>query len=129
MRVGIDLLSISRFARIASHPRYRALVFTAEELADAPASPRGNERLAGRFCAKEAVAKVLGRGLGQGLGWRDIAIVPDRWGRPSAVLHGRARRLADDADVGPLEVSISHLGDLVVCVAAAGSISHQTGGA
>lgn len=121
MRMGIDLLSISRFSRIARHHRYRTLVFTAAELQDAgdAESRRGAERLAGRFCAKEATAKVLGRGLGQGLGWRDIQITSDRWGAPRVTLLGRARRIAAEAGIGAIEMSISHYEDLVVCVAAA----------
>ncbi|WP_353942647.1 holo-ACP synthase [Streptomyces sp. HUAS MG91] len=120
MRVGVDLLSIERFSRVARHPRYRTLVFTESELAEADAlsGPRTVERLAGRFCAKEATAKVLGRGLGQGLGWRDIEIVGDRWGAPKVTLRGRARRIADEADIDRVEMSLSHEGDFVVCVAA-----------
>lgn len=121
MRLGVDLLSISRFSRIAAHHRYRTLVFTPAELDDAgPASsPRAAERLAGRFCAKEATAKVLGRGLGQGLGWRDIEITSDRWGAPQVTLLGRARGIADAAGIGRIEMTVSHHGDMVVCVAAA----------
>ncbi|MER6033400.1 holo-ACP synthase [Streptomyces sp. NPDC001835] len=120
MKIGIDLLSISRFKRIAEHARYRTLVFTEAELreADGLSGPRRAERLAGRFCAKEATAKVLGRGLGQGLGWRDIEITGDRWGAPQVTLRGRARRLADARRIHRIEMSVSHHGDLVVCVAA-----------
>jgi holo-[acyl-carrier protein] synthase len=121
MRLGVDLLSISRFSRIAQHRRYRTLVFTPAELDEAEqvSGPRRAERLAGRFCAKEATAKVLGRGLGQGLGWRDIEITSDRWGAPEVALRGGARLLADAAGIGRIEMSLSHHGDFVVCVAAA----------
>jgi len=64
MRIGVDLMSVSRFARVAEHPRYRTLVFTERELAEAGqlGSARSVERLAGRFCVKEATCKLLGRG-------------------------------------------------------------------
>jgi holo-[acyl-carrier protein] synthase len=121
MRIGVDLISVSRFAKVAAHKRYRTVVFTAAELAEADtmAEPRCTERLAGRFCAKEAVAKALGRGFGQGLSWRDIEVTADDWGAPTVALHRGARRVADEAGVRAVELSLTHHSDLVVCVATA----------
>src|SRR6201999_1853449 len=82
--VGVDVLLISRFERVARHPRYRRVLFTAAELAEADGlgERRAVERLAGRFCGKEAVGKLLGRGFGQGLGWRNIEVTAGPWGAP-----------------------------------------------
>ncbi|HEY0495436.1 MAG TPA: holo-ACP synthase [Kutzneria sp.] len=121
MKIAVDLLSVSRFSRVAEHRRYRGLVFTEAELAQAgePGTARHAERLAGRFCVKEAVCKLLGRGFGQGLRWRDIEVIADEWGAPAVTLHGGAERLADAAGLGDVAVSITHQVDLVVAVAAA----------
>jgi holo-[acyl-carrier protein] synthase len=121
MRIGIDLLDMTRFARIAAHPTGRRLVFTAAELvrADALGEQRRHEYLAGRFCAKEAVAKVLGRGLGQGLVWRDIEVVGDAYGAPVVTVRGGALAIAIREGIDRIEVSLSHQGGLVVGVAVA----------
>lgn len=121
LRVGVDLMSVSRFARVAEHPRYRALVFTQRELDQAglPGSERCLERLAGRFCVKEATCKLLGRGFGQGLRWPDIEVGTDVWGAPAVALSGGARRLADGAGVREIAVTLAHQADLAVAVAAA----------
>lgn len=121
MRLGVDLLSVSRFTPIAEHRRYRTLVFTEAELAQAgqPGTPRHAERLAGRFCVKEATCKLLGRGFGQGVRWRDIEVTADSWGAPRVTLYGGARQLADRAGLGDIAVSLTHQVDLVVAVAAA----------
>lgn len=121
MRIGVDLMSVSRFARVAEHHRYRALVFTELELSEAGqlGSQRYLERLAGRFCVKEATCKLLGRGFGQGLRWRDIEVGTDVWGAPAVVLSGGARRLADEAGLHQIAVSLAHQVDLVVAVAVA----------
>ncbi|MFC8453505.1 holo-ACP synthase [Kitasatospora sp. NPDC057223] len=121
MRVGIDLLEIARFARIAAHPAGRRIVFSVTELAhaDALGAVRRTEYLAGRFCAKEATAKALGRGLGQGLGWRDIEVLGDAHGAPQVRLGGGARKVAEQAGIGRIDLSLSHQGGLVVCVAIA----------
>ena len=117
----MDLMSVSRFARVAEHHRYRGLVFTERELSQAGqiGSERYLERLAGRFCVKEATCKLLGRGFGQGLRWRDIEVTTDEWGAPGVTLSGGALRLADQAGLGDIAVSITHQVDLVVAVAAA----------
>jgi holo-[acyl-carrier protein] synthase len=121
MKIGIDLVDIARFARIAAHPVGRRLVFTAAELvrADTLGGQRRSEYLAGRFCAKEAVAKALGRGLGQGLVWRDIEVVGDTYGAPAVTVRGGALEVATRERIEHIEVSLSHQGGLVVCVAVA----------
>lgn len=121
MKIGVDLLSVSRFTRIAEHHRYRSLVFTEAELADAGeiGSPRHAERLAGRFCVKEATCKLLGRGFGQGLRWRDIEVTSDAWGAPVVALSGGAAELAESRGFGDIAVTLTHQVDLVVAVAAA----------
>lgn len=121
MRLGVDLLDIARFARIAARPRGLRLAFTAAELAEAEdlGDQRRAEFLAGRFCAKEATAKALGRGLGQGLSWRDIEVLRDGFGAPRVVLGGGARSVAEQYGVHVVEVSLSHQGGWVVAVALA----------
>jgi len=119
MRIGVDLMSVSRFARVAEHPRYRTLVFTERELAEAgqAGSARRVERLAGRFCVKEATCKLIGRGFGQGLRWPDIEVCSDEWGAPAVRLSGGARRLAEEAGIDEIAVTLTHQVDLVVAVA------------
>jgi holo-[acyl-carrier protein] synthase len=121
VRIGVDLLSVSRFARVAGHPRYRAVLFTETELrqADGLGTARYLECLAGRFCVKEATCKVLRRGFGQGLRWRDIEVTTDRWGAPAVALSGGAQAIADAAGIAEVVVTITHQADLVIAVAAA----------
>ena len=121
MKIAVDLMSVSRFSRVAEHHRYRGLVFTEGELAQAgePGPARHTERLAGRFCVKEAVCKLLGRGFGQGLRWRDIEVIADEWGAPAVTLNGGARG-GRAARLGDIAVTITHQVDLVVAVAASG---------
>jgi holo-[acyl-carrier protein] synthase len=71
------------------------------------------ERLAGRFAAKEAVSKALGTGIRR-LRWRDIEILPNRRGRPTVYLHGKAAARAQEMGVTWLSVSITHTGELAI---------------
>ena len=98
--IGIDIIEIERIARAIERPRFRERVFTAAErdYCDACANA---ERYAGRFAAKEAVAKALGVGLN----WREVEILPSSGGPPVARLSGYA---AEKLAGRRLLLSISH---------------------
>ncbi len=73
--------------------------------------------LAGRWAAKEAVSKVLGLGV-RGVGWREIEILRTPRGQPVVKLHGRAEERRRSMGLGAMTVSISHIRELAVAVAA-----------
>lgn len=99
--IGIDIIEVERIARAIRRERFVARVFTPEEAAECRSRGRIGERFAGRFAAKEAVAKALGRSLN----WREVEIQVGPRGEPLAVLSGRAAELLGDRHV---RVSISH---------------------
>lgn len=70
--------------------------------------------LAGRFAAKEAVAKALGTGFSQKLSWLDIEIRNDAKGKPTAYLSTIAQELFGDLT---LHISISHTHHYATAVA------------
>nr|WP_206312770.1 holo-ACP synthase [Streptomyces sp. 196(2019)] len=75
---------------------------------------RRQEYLAGRFAAKEAVLKALGRGLFQGVAPRDILVGRAAGGAPHVELRGSAAEAAPGTTV---LISITHKGDAVAAVA------------
>lgn len=76
------------------------------------------ERIAGRFAAKEAILKALGCGLGGGVTWRQIEILPDENGAPRAQFTGAVARkmnaLSAPHGVTRCHLSISHDTDYAV---------------
>ena len=73
--VGIDLVELERVRRFGTE-RMAQRILTEGEKAYLPRSERRMlEFLAGRFAAKEAVAKAAGTGIGK-LGFQDIEIIP-----------------------------------------------------
>jgi len=83
-------------------------------------SDRWIEFTAGRFAAKEAVAKALGCGIGGVLGFQDIEILPEPGGRPVCRLSCSAfERLRLDPDRCVVHVTISHTRTMVSAVAIA----------
>jgi len=106
LRSGIDLIEIARLEEVrpAIRERFLARVYTPQELQDAGDS---NLHLAGRFAAKEAVAKALGCGIGP-ISWQEIEIRRGPAGEPELVLYGKARQMADELGLTSWSVSISH---------------------
>ncbi|MCB0073206.1 MAG: holo-ACP synthase [Caldilineaceae bacterium] len=109
LQTGVDSIEIARVrTAVAGHgDRFLTRVYTPRELTVC----RGRaESLAGRFAAKEAVAKALGTGIWRhGVCWTDIEI--DREpasGRPLLHLHGAAARRADALGLREWSLSISH---------------------
>jgi holo-[acyl-carrier protein] synthase len=106
LRTGVDLIEISRIEEvIARHGRhYLERIYTPAELEHCG---RRVESLAGRFAAKEAVAKALGCGIGD-VTWQEIEILGDEQNAPILKLYGTAERKARELGVSDWSISISH---------------------
>ena len=108
LQTGVDLIEIARVERaVARHGmRFTDRVFTGAEQALCQGR---TESLAGRFAAKEAVAKALGTGIWrEGIGWTDIEILRAESGAPQLCLHGAAARRAADWGLTTWSLSLSH---------------------
>jgi holo-[acyl-carrier protein] synthase len=106
IRSGVDLVEIGRLEGKDGplHQRFLERVFTPGELA---LTADNTASLAGRFAAKEAVAKALGTGIGL-VSWQDIEILRGSMGEPCLLLHGAAERIANELGLSSWSVSISH---------------------
>lgn len=106
---GVDLIEIARMREaIANHKeRFLNRIFTARELDENIRKP---ESLAGRFAAKEAVAKAFGSGIGD-VSWKEIEILRAESGQPQLVLHGAADEKARNLKIINWSISISHTHD------------------
>ena len=122
--VGVDAIEIARVTRALQRtPALADRLFTPTELAQSLSRGGAQRvaRLAGRFAAKEAVAKSLGTGV-VGFAFRDVEIVSAEWGEPAVVLAPPARAVADRLGVTRLHVSLSLTGSVAVAVALAESL-------
>lgn len=80
--IGTDLAEIERIRRTGVN-RLAERILSDEEKSEQPTHPgRMVEWLAGRFAAKEAVAKAAGTGIGGVVGFQDIRIQRDSQGKP-----------------------------------------------
>lgn len=98
--IGLDITEVFRFSRAIERPGMLERLF-AEAERDAP-----NERLAGRFAAKEALAKALG--APRGLVWTDVEVLAADSGQPYFVAHGSVKDRLDALKVRTVFLSITH---------------------
>jgi holo-[acyl-carrier protein] synthase len=111
--IGVDLIEVERIQKALedSHigSRFRARVFTEKEIQYCEKKRRGRyESYAGRFAAKEAVMKALGRGWGSKVSWIEIEVARARSGKPDIVLHGKTALFADTLEIRRWVLSITH---------------------
>lgn len=110
--LGSDIIEVERIeASIQRYgDRFLERLFTTAEQAYCNRFRDAARHYAGRFAAKEAIAKALGTGFGDQLSWLDIEILNDEQGKP--IPHLREGILK-----GTLELSISHCKAYALAVA------------
>ena len=106
LATGVDLIEIARIEVVISRQGKAWLerIFTPAEL---EYCGKRAESLAGRWAAKEAVAKALGSGIGD-ISWKEIEILGDEKKTPRLTLHGRAESKSKELGLTTWSVSISH---------------------
>ncbi len=118
--IGVDIIEVPRIRAALENPRtgarFRARVFTAEEMIYCGRRRNGHESFAARFAAKEAMMKALGRALE----WCEIEVVCTD-GPPTVRLHGRARERAEALGIRRISLSLSHTVDMAIAYVVAES--------
>ena len=114
--VGIDLIEVGRIKKAVEDPRigsrFRQRVYTQAEIQYCEKKYRGKyESYAGRFAAKEAVMKALGRGWGAKVRWLDIEVARARSGKPEILLHDKTAALCRGSNSRLLDCEHSRVAD------------------
>ncbi|MER6347310.1 holo-ACP synthase [Streptomyces sp. NPDC001595] len=114
--VGLDIVGRDELKGLVTRRWFLRYCYAPEEIEQARGlrKERRLEYLAGRFAAKEAVLKALGRGLLQGIAPRSIHIKRAADGSPRVELRDEAAKAAPHSSV---LVSITHKGTAVAAVA------------
>ncbi|NBH03206.1 holo-ACP synthase [Amycolatopsis sp. SID8362] len=118
-RIGIDVVPLSRVRELVgpdSGPALRRMLSPAELLNTSTPDGPDMAGIAGRLAAKEAVFKLFHVG-GQPVPWLSTEVLKDDGGWPVVRLSGRAARLAAEAGLGEIEISITHDDAYAIAVA------------
>jgi holo-[acyl-carrier protein] synthase len=107
---GIDLTEVSRIRDVISRhgTRFLSRIYTDREISYVEHKANRFERYAARFAAKEAAMKALGTGWRRGVHWKDFEVANLPSGRPTMLLHGAAKEIAEQLGVKQISVSLTH---------------------
>ncbi|MDA0803688.1 MAG: holo-ACP synthase [Planctomycetota bacterium] len=121
--IGTDLVDVARLqeARQRHGDAFDDRCFTAQERSYAALHrDGGDQQLAARFAAKEAVLKALGTGMRDQMAWTDIEVTLDQLGAPGIRLTGSVAAEAARQGLDSWCLSMSHLKDIAIAVVVAG---------
>lgn len=106
LATGVDLVEIERLESVIERfgDRFLNRIYTPRELEEVG---HNLSSLAGRFAAKEAVAKALGTGIGV-VRWQEIEILRGPERQPVLKLDGAAAELANKLALKRWSLSLSH---------------------
>lgn len=116
--IGTDIIEISRITKALENERFLLRCFTPREIEHFKSKGFRRESIAGGFCAKEAVAKAMGTGIGK-LSFQDIEIIRENNGKPIVVLSENGLDMAKKRGISSVFITISHCRDYATasCVA------------
>jgi len=114
--LGIDMVSIPEFENWLESKAFRRKVFTPEEQALCEGVANATERYAGKFAAKEAFMKAIGRGIRQEVWFTQIAVLNLDSGAPTIQASGAAEQACRDLKINHIHVSISHTEGMAVAI-------------
>lgn len=100
--IGTDILDIRRFERLYLNwgNRLVSRLFNKNEIPSYYSKKKFIQSLAGKFAAKEAISKAFGTGIGSVIGFKDIKILKNKNGAPTASI--------DNINDKVIHISISH---------------------
>ncbi len=114
--LGVDVCPVDRIDGVVERhgDLFLKRVFTEAELEYAGDNRVTTERLAARWAAKEATIKAL-RDT-KDLNWTDMEVLREEDGAPRLVLHGTAKKRADEMGVTRTLRTLTHAGGIAVAV-------------
>ena len=117
--IGIDIVEIKRLAKVTKRwgAGFLKKVYTERELAYANSKRFPQQHLAARFAAKEAIFKALGEVEKDFVGWKNIEILNDAYGKPVVIWHGTAEKVRKKRKLKSVVVSLSHTENYAVASA------------
>lgn len=105
--IGTDIIEVGRIhANLDQYgEKFLEKILTLDEILYCKKYKDQAPHVAGRFAAKEAIAKALGKGFGEDLEFHDIEILNDENGKPYVRLSEKSKAIFEDPQI---KISISH---------------------
>ncbi|HTH56359.1 MAG TPA: holo-ACP synthase [Cyclobacteriaceae bacterium] len=114
--VGIDIVSISRFADKLKNRALVEKLFSLGEITYCESTAKKEQHYAARFAAKEAFLKATGKGMMMSFDLKDIELIKDESEHPTIHLRGDFQKRKTEEGWRSIHVSLSHEGDNAIAI-------------
>lgn len=114
--IGIDLITIKDLREKLLNQSFVNKVFTENEIDYCQSYSSSVEHFAGKFAAKEAFMKAIGKGIQQGVWFKQIEVANAASGAPRLKLIRQALDMVIELKISKIHVSISHSKDHAVAI-------------
>ena len=91
--VGVDLVDNTRIKKSIKNKNFILRVFSKKEISQSKKIKNKANFYSKRFAAKESLSKAIGTGFRNGLNFKDISIVNDKYGKPNFKLNKNVKKL------------------------------------
>jgi len=91
--IGVDIVENSRIKKSLSNNKFIKRIFSEHEIISSKKVINKTAFFSKRFAAKEAFSKALGSGFRNGLNFKDISIINDKYGKPSIKVNSNVKKI------------------------------------
>ena len=91
--VGVDIVDNKRIKKLIRNKQFILRVFSKKEIVQSKKIRDKTSYFSKRFAAKESLSKAIGTGFRNGLNFKDISVVNDKYGKPNYELNNKLKKL------------------------------------
>ena len=91
--IGVDIVQNRRIQFSLKNKNFIRRIFSKKEIFLSKSFNNKSNYYSKRFAAKEAFAKALGTGFRNGLNFKDIQIINDKFGKPYYLINSKIKHL------------------------------------
>tara|TARA_Y100001970_G_scaffold278022_1_gene383110 strand:- start:2979 stop:3365 length:387 start_codon:yes stop_codon:yes gene_type:complete len=91
--IGIDIVENKRIKKLIKNKQFIQRVFSKKEIINSKKIKDKTNYFSKRFAAKESLSKAIGTGFRNGISFKDISIINDKYGKPKYELNNNVKKL------------------------------------
>jgi len=91
--VGVDIVDNKRIKKSINNKLFISRIFSKKEIIQSKKNKNKIGYFSKRFAAKESLSKAIGTGFREGINFKDISIVNDKYGKPHYELNKKVKKL------------------------------------
>ncbi len=91
--IGVDIVDNNRIKKLIKNKKFLSRIFSQKEIHQSKTIKDKVNFFSKRFAAKESLSKAIGTGFRNGLNFKDISIINDRYGKPSYKINHNVKKL------------------------------------